>query len=177
MFVLPPVALHICSESRQKALSIYQPFFTFNELRPIYFPPAHDILDFAEGNALTEEESIYGLPEIKEIQSIGLHYDPHCHYLTESSDLCPFQNPTELILVVRYFDEPVFEFRCCGRTTFFDLDAESTLGPELLRRWEALKHTEVSLRKLCGSSAQKDCTYRENCEDSSNSSKAMLCQP
>jgi hypothetical protein len=99
---------------------------------------------------LTDEESIYGLPEIKEIQSIGLHYDPHCHYLTESSDLCPFQNLTELILVVRYFDEPVFEFRCCGSTTFFDLDAESALGPELLRRWEALKHkfTEA-LRKLC----------------------------
>jgi hypothetical protein len=34
----------------------------------------------------------------------------------------------------------VFEFRYCGSMTFFDFDAESALGPELLRRWEALEH-------------------------------------
>ena len=151
----PPVALHICSESRQEALSIYRPFFTLGRemesvSRPIYFSPARDILYFAEGNALTDDESIYGLPEIKEIQSIALHYDPNSCYLTESFDLRPFQNLTELILVVRYFDEPVFEFRCCGSTIFFDLDAESTLGSPLLLRWEVLKYKFMeALRKQC----------------------------
>lgn len=135
----PPVVLHICSEFHQEALSIYRPFFTFDRemesvSRPIYFSPVCDTFYFTEGNVLIDEESICGLPEIEEIQLIALYYDPYSHYLTELFNLCPFQNLTELILVVRYFNKPVFEFRYCGSMTFFDFDAESALGPELLRR-------------------------------------------
>jgi hypothetical protein len=146
----PPVALHICSESRQEALSVSRPFFAFDHemesmSRPIYFSPTRDILYFAERNALRDAQFIHRFPEIKEIRSIALHYDPHNHDLTESFDLRPFQNLTELILVERYFDEPVFEFRCCGSTTFFDLDYKWPPVFELMQRWEALeeKFTEA----------------------------------
>jgi hypothetical protein len=140
----PPVALHICSESRQEALSIYRPFFAFDHeiesaSRPIYFCPARDILYFAETNALRDEQFIHRFPEVKEIQSLALDYNPYNHYFTRSFDLRPFHNLTELILVVRYPDEPVFEFRCCGSMTFFDLDSKRALGLELMERWEALE--------------------------------------
>jgi hypothetical protein len=123
----PSVALHICSESRQEALSIYQPFFMFDremESRPIYFCPARDILYFAETNALRDEQFIHRFPEVKEIQSVALDYNPYNYYFTRSFDLRPFQNLIELILVVRYPDEPVFDFRYCGSMTFFDLDSK-----------------------------------------------------
>jgi hypothetical protein len=148
----PPVALHICSESRQEALSIYRPFFAFDRemdsaSRLIYFCPAHDILYFAETNALRDEQFIHRFPEVKDIQSVALHYNPHNHYFTRSFDLRPFQNLTELILVVRYPDEPVFDFRCCRSMTFFDLDSKWALGFELMQRWETLE--DVFTEALC----------------------------
>lgn len=152
---VPLVALHICSESRQEALSIYRPFFAFDHemesaSRPIYFCPARDILYFADDNALRDEQLIHRFPEIKEIQSVALHYDPNRYFRTEPFDVRPFQNLTELILVLRGFDEPVFEFRCCGSMTFFDLDSKWDFGFEMRRGWIALEDlfTEA-LRKQC----------------------------
>ena len=124
----PLVALHICSESRQEALSVYQPFFAFNHKmesmsRLIYFCLTRDILYFAKQNALRDAQLIYRFPEIKEIQSIALHYNLYSYNITESFNLSPFQNLAELILVVRYFNKPVFKFRCYKSTTFFNLDS------------------------------------------------------
>ena len=149
------MALHIYSKSRQEALSIYRPFFAFDReidsaSRPIYFCPARDILYFAETNALRDEQFIHRFPEVKEIQSVALHYNPHNHYFTRSFDLRPFQNLTELILVVRYPDKLVFDFRCCRSMTFFDLDSKWALGFELMQRWETLEDVFTeALRKQC----------------------------
>jgi hypothetical protein len=151
----PPVALHICSESRQEALSIYQPFFAFDRemesaSRPIYFCPVRDILYIAGTNALRDEQFVHRFPEVKEIQSVALDYNPYSHYFTRTFDRHPFQNLTELVLVVRYPDEPVFDFRCCGSMTFFDLDSKWALGLELMERWETLEEVFTeALRRQC----------------------------
>ena len=55
----PLVVLHICSESRQEALSVYRPFFAFDHemesmSRPIYFSPTRDILYFTKRNTLED---------------------------------------------------------------------------------------------------------------------------
>ena len=71
-------------------------------------------------------------------------------YLTKSFDIRPFQNLTELILIVRNFDEPVFDFRCCGSMTFFDLDSNCDSGFELTQRWETLEDMFTkALREQC----------------------------
>jgi hypothetical protein len=90
--------------------------------RPIYFCPVCDILYIAGINALRDEQFVYRFPEVKEIQSVALDYNPYSYYFTRIFDLYPFQNLTELVLVVRYPDELVFDFRYYRSITFFDLD-------------------------------------------------------
>ena len=132
-----PVALHVCSDSRKHALSVYKPLFTFDSAqdhefpdvrrrkpRPVYLNPMIDTVYLAAPYEQMDQlylEFARRFPDVAKIQSLAVEfiiptsaieqelYDPH---------VPPPENLTELLLVVGRGSDRVYDFRSGGSIKF-----------------------------------------------------------
>ena len=166
-----PVALHVCPESRQQALSVYKPLFTFDsaqdhefadvrrrEPRPVYLNLRIDIVYLAapyERTAPLYLEFARRFSDVAEIQSLAVEFIiPTLAIKGElyNTHMPPPENLTELLLIVRRGLDRVYDFRSGGSVKFSEPGdsriPEGAFGREWISwPWQTWKDLEVNITK------------------------------
>lgn len=164
-----PVALHVCSESRLQALSVYKPLFTFDSTqdhefadvrrskpRPVYFNPVIDTVYLAapyERMGSLYLEFARRFPDVAEIQSLAVEVSFRTQNIEQElydPGMPTLKNLRELLLVVGRGSDRVYDFRSGGSVKFSEPGdsriPEGAFGREWSRwPWQTWKDLEVAM--------------------------------